>query len=229
MNIYPYVYRIDHPSGEFYIGSRAANRVPAERDIGHRYKTSTKKLSYPFEEYRLTVIAEFFTATAKKDAYDFEQLTIFESWGHPSLANKHCTHGKQRFSTAGTKLSAEHIAKLKQKTISEEHKRRIAEANKMRPPMSDEQRKKMSESTVGIKRTEEGRQRMVESWKLRPPRTEEHKRKIAEALTGRRGTKLKPFTDEHKQRMSEASKGKPKSEEHKRNMALAQQRRWAKP
>jgi len=109
MNIYPYVYRIDHPSGEFYIGYRAANTVPAEKDFGHIYKTSTKRLSYPFEEYSQTVLAEFYLPTGADDAYDFEQLTIFEHWCDPRLVNKHCSYGnKVRFrNTSGKLCSAE--------------------------------------------------------------------------------------------------------------------------
>jgi len=155
MNIYPYVYRIDHPSGEFYIGSRSANAVPAEADLGHTYKTSTKHLSYPFEEYSITIIAEFFTATAKTDAYDFEQLAIFESWGHPNLANKHCAHGKQRFSTAGLAQSEESRAKIsagrRGKVHSIESKQKMSGAHTGKV-LSEETRKRMSESALRRKR-----------------------------------------------------------------------------
>jgi len=81
MNIYPYVYRIDHPSGEFYIGSRCANKVPAAQDFGIRYKTSSNHLSHPFDEYTQTIVAEFYLPTGAADAYDFEQTLIFEHWG----------------------------------------------------------------------------------------------------------------------------------------------------
>jgi hypothetical protein len=50
MNIYtsekvlPYVYRLDNTiTGEFYIGYRAANKVPSEQDLGLKYFTSTQK------------------------------------------------------------------------------------------------------------------------------------------------------------------------------------------
>jgi len=104
MNIYPYVYRVDHPSGEFYIGYRSANKVPAADDFGIR--------SYPFEEYTQTIVAEFFTDTAKANAYDFEQALIYENWENPLLVNKRCYHGKIRFSNAGRKPSDEARRKM---------------------------------------------------------------------------------------------------------------------
>lgn len=112
MSIYnpvlPYVYLIKHPDGSFYFGYRKANQVPAEQDFGSIYKTSSKYLSHPFEEYSRTILAEFFNAD---DAYDFEQLCIFENWSDPLLINKVCHHGKKRFRFTSV-LSAESRAKI---------------------------------------------------------------------------------------------------------------------
>jgi len=149
MNIYPYVYRIDHPSGEFYIGYRCTNKVPAEQDFGHVYKTSTKNLSYPFEEYTQTILAEFYLPSGKTDAYDFEQLTIFEHWGNPGLANRVCHHGKVRWSTVGLSIPKSQDTKKKMseakrgRTFSAEHKLKISEAQRGKKH-SDESKLKMS-------------------------------------------------------------------------------------
>jgi len=100
MSIYshPYVYQITHPvTGEFYVGYRYANKVAASEDFGHIYKTSSKNLSHPFGEYTHAILAEFFTNTASDDAYDFEQLTIFENWNDPLLLNQMCHYGKKRW------------------------------------------------------------------------------------------------------------------------------------
>lgn len=159
MNIYPYVYRVDHPTGEFYIGSRAGNKVPAELDLGYIYKTSTKLLSHPFEEYSLTIVAEFFTDTAKADAYDFEQTLIFEHWGDPLLVNKACHYGKARFSTAGSTVthSAETKAKIALlktgRTHSAETRAKMSTALKGKPH-SEEHKKKISESKKAYHRCE---------------------------------------------------------------------------
>jgi len=119
MSIYPYVYRIDHPTGEFYIGSRCANKLPALLDFGNKYKTSSKYLSYPFEEYNQTIIAEFFTDSAQSDAYDFEQELIFKNWGNPMLVNKSCYFGKRKWSTAG----------MKRKPFTAAHRKKLSDAN----------------------------------------------------------------------------------------------------
>ena len=94
MNIYPYVYRLDHPvTKEFYIGYRSANKVPADEDLGKRYFTSSNSVRPRFHEFNYEVVAEFFDSVA---AYDYEQLLIHESWGKLGLLNKNCHYGKKR-------------------------------------------------------------------------------------------------------------------------------------
>jgi len=139
MNIYPYVYRIDHPTGEFYIGYRAANTVPAEADFGIKYKTSSNQLLHPFEEYAQTILAEFYLPSGSDDAYDFEQALIFENLGNPLMVNERCYYGsKARFSRAGKK----HSDKAKEKMSA-------AKVGKDIKPHSAERRAKMSEAQRG--------------------------------------------------------------------------------
>lgn len=94
--VHPYVYRgFNTTTSESYIGSRTANKVPSHLDLGIKYKTSSWKHVEPrFHEFEWSIIAEFYTAG---DAYDFEQLLIFESWKQPGTLNERCTHGKTRF------------------------------------------------------------------------------------------------------------------------------------
>ena len=99
MSIYPYVYRLDHPvTGEFYIGYRCANKVPAEEDLGHKYFTSSKSVKSRFSEFNYHIVAEFFD---KSSAYDHEQLLIAESWSDDLLLNKSCYSGKKKFARTG--------------------------------------------------------------------------------------------------------------------------------
>jgi len=97
LNIYtsektlPYVYRLDNPTtGEIYIGFRKANKQPSHLDLPI-YKSSSKTVNPRFHEFDYKIIAEFFQA---EDAYDHEQLTIYENWGNPLLLNKQHGYGK---------------------------------------------------------------------------------------------------------------------------------------
>lgn len=88
---------------------------------------------------------------------------------------------------------------------TEESKRKMSEAQKKRPSMSDENRRKTSERLKGTKRSDEDRRKMSE---------------------GRMGCKVKPFTEEHKAKISQAHKGKkgPKQKEEtkiKRGLAIS--------
>jgi len=88
----------------------------------------------------------------------------------------------------GKKLSQDHIQKIIEanggKQRSEETKRKISESN-MGKKMSDEARRKMSAAKKGKVIPPEQREKMIASMK---------------------GKKRKPFTDEHKQKISEAAK-----------------------
>lgn len=86
------MYRLDNPiTGEIYIGFRKANKHPSHIDLPI-YKTSSKIVKPRFNEFIRTIIAEFFRA---EDAYDYEQLLIYEEWGNPLLLNKQHGYGKR--------------------------------------------------------------------------------------------------------------------------------------
>lgn len=114
MNIYPYAYRLDNPSsGEFYIGFRCGNKVPAELDLGIKYFTSSRYVKPRFKEFEITILAEFFT---KEAAYDFEQSCIIENRYMPGILNKHfVVNGTKRFIAAGS------FSALHRRRISESH------------------------------------------------------------------------------------------------------------
>ena len=145
MHIYPYVYRLDHPiTGEFYIGYRSANKVPAAEDLGFKYFTSSKVVKPRFHEFDFKIIAEFFDF---KDALFFENNLIMSEWGNNKLLNKH--FGGIKFSTTGTKKSM--CARLavsnanKGRGFSEDHKRKIS-TSLLNHQVSDTTRQKMSAS-----------------------------------------------------------------------------------
>lgn len=150
----PYVYRLDHrETGEFYIGYRAANKVPAEQDLGIKYFTSSKYIiEIGFDKFRHEIIAIFFDANS---AYDFEQEYISEVFKDPLCLNKHYqnkngqgryknTHNytvedKQRISdrmTGRTKETYPHLAEAGKKrqgrTIASGDQGAITRSNKLK-------------------------------------------------------------------------------------------------
>lgn len=220
MHIYPYVYILTHPSsGEFYIGFRSKNKVPSALDLGHEYFTSSKLVKPRFNEFEVTIVAEFFDVDA---AYDFEQLLIHENWDNPLILNKSCRYGASpRFTAAGQPQSDETKRKRSKSregyVHSAETKRKMSEAHKGKPK-SAEHKLHISEANLGKLRkpfSEEHKLHISEARKGKPL-SAEHKRKISEARKGRPGL---PHSEESKHKMSEARKGKPKSEEHKRKMS----------
>lgn len=151
MNIYPYVYICTHKiTGEFYIGCRYANKVPAIEDFPN-YKTSSKKVKPRFTEFDWMIVAEFFTREA---AYDFEQLLIFESIHNPLVLNGNCFHEKRRWlhqkhdELTKEKIRQAHLGKPKP-PLTDAHKEKLKIAAKTRPPRlkhTDEARRKMADA-----------------------------------------------------------------------------------
>jgi ssDNA-binding Zn-finger/Zn-ribbon topoisomerase 1 len=83
-------------SRQFYIGYREYNvklNTPSHVDL-FNYRTSSTEVKPIFDQYDWYIIAEFWLGI---DAYDFEQLLIFENWDNPLLLNYSCFHGKPRF------------------------------------------------------------------------------------------------------------------------------------
>jgi hypothetical protein len=82
----PYVYKCVHKTtGEFYFGYRSRNKLPAERDLGSVYFTSSKNVRPRFAEFDYTILATF---DDKIKAHSYEQELIKEHWNDPLLLNK---------------------------------------------------------------------------------------------------------------------------------------------
>jgi hypothetical protein len=177
MNIYhstktlPYVYYCEHKvTGEFYIGSRWANKQPSSIDFGTTYKTSSKVVKPRFDEFKWHIVAEFFNPD---HALEFEHQLIWENWGDGLLLNKHCCHSGKLFkcnghtqatkirmaaSHTGYKQTDEHKAKradaIRGIHRSDEHKDKLREARKNQI-FTAETRAKISASMTGRVRSQE--------------------------------------------------------------------------
>lgn len=159
----PYVYKLTHKTtGQFYIGYRAANVIPAENDIQSYQSSSTTVHNLGFNNFDVEIVAEFDT---KEAAYDFEQQLIHEHFHDPLCLNGNCTFNgdvrfisppitretKQKISkklmghpawNKGSKGLQRHTEETKQKmsesrkgrVFSDEHKRKISESRKQRAP-----------------------------------------------------------------------------------------------
>lgn len=178
MNIYPYVYRLEHPiTGEFYIGFRFANKNPAEEDLGYKYFTSSKYVKPRFHEFNSQIIAIFFDEDA---AYDFEQSLIIENQLNEKMLNRHFTHlNKRRYiNKGGYTLSEETKLKMKKRTCTDEL-REVYRIKSKEYQTKTKQLEKLSQSRRGIPRTEEVKQK-ISVKNLGKKRTEETKQKLAE-------------------------------------------------
>lgn len=154
--ILPYVYRLDNPiTGEFYIGYREVNKLPSHLDLPE-YRTSSTYVKPRFEEFIITILAEFFLGD---DAYDHEQLIIYENWNNSSLMNKRCYYGKLRMKNTGTQI----------KPVSDKARANMSIAQTGKPK-SDSHKANMSISRTGLKH---------------PPRSDEFKVKMSNIQMGK--------------------------------------------
>jgi hypothetical protein len=150
-HIYPYVYRLTHKeTGQFYIGYRCANKVPAEQDLGHKYFTSSKRVKeIGFENFDSEIVAVFFS---KHDAHAHEFELIYESISHPFCLNETSRISRIGPHTEETKLKMSAAHKGKVKTEAHRKALSIAKTGTTMPERSDEYRRKLSESHTGMKK-----------------------------------------------------------------------------
>lgn len=113
----PYTYIITYDrTGEFYIGSRSANRASAVEDLWHVYFTSSKLINERIKDegtscFTAQVIDEFDTP---EEAFVAEQTMISERISNPLCLNKtYQLNGKQAFLTTGTKRDVSDATRAK--------------------------------------------------------------------------------------------------------------------
>lgn len=140
----PYVYKLIHKeTNKFYFGSRWANCLPADLDLGKKYFTSSKEIKINFHEYNYEIIKQF---DNKQEAFIFEQNLIKNNWNNPLLLNKGCFG-----------INGKMILNVTSSHKSEIHKQKLSEAAKKRSP---EWKEKQSKVQSGKKLSEETKKKM---------------------------------------------------------------------
>lgn len=158
MNALPYVYKLtDRTTGEFYIGYRCANKVPAVLDLGVKYFSSSVCVkTRGFDNFTSQIVSEL---PDKESAIELESKLIDESWGNPLLLNKHNRGSRFKNTSPRPEWLKEKLSLLNKgkrlNPFTQEHKDKIGSSNRGRTiengrkPLSVETRKKMSDSKKG--------------------------------------------------------------------------------
>jgi len=147
MKVLPYVYKLIHKdSGQFYIGARWANKVPAHEDLGVYYFTSSKIVKDNFSSYIIEFIKEFET---KSEAYLFEQSQIRENWSDTHLLNQRITLKENGGSLWVTQKRREWTPEDRQRLSNRNKERGIFPPSQKGQPQSPEHKMRISASNQG--------------------------------------------------------------------------------
>lgn len=206
MKVLPYVYKlINEYTTEYYIGYRSKNvrlNLRAEDDIGKKYFTSSKYVRPRFSEFKIVIIAEFWS---KDDAYDYEQTLIAENINNINCLNKH-------YQNSGTKKFKHNTPHSKQAKDKMRGKRGKIKSSPRTVPPWNKGLTKYSDSRVtkmSISRTTTGNPQQVgKKYSI------ERIQKIKEKLTGRK------MTPQQIEKMSIAKKGKTWEEIYGKDRAI---------
>ena len=188
-----YVYKIQFSDSTYYIGYRGSCQ-DASKDFLVRYFSSSKVVTEKIKNSKFSGVI-LHENLEKEIAYNIEQELIFDHFNDPLCLNKACYYGRNGFGILSTsakeKISKDVINRWK----DPEYKKRLINAHKERWESNPELKERQSLRLTGQKRPEH-------SAKL----------KGHPGHTKCKGVKKHPG---HGALVSAASKGKPKSEEHK--------------
>lgn len=140
----------------------------------------------------------------------------FNHRGHSYLYNAICKHGVDNF-------SVEALAVVHTKEDMDFYERFLIKEFDLRNPEKGYNLTDGGGGMLGFKLSEETKERMSQHVK-----SQEHRKNISVAKMGNKSRLGMKHSEETKKRMSETKKGRKFSEEHKRNLSLAQQQRHAK-
>lgn len=199
-----YVYKIVFEDGTFYIGYRSAKHPKS--DFLVKYFSSSSKVKEKISNgiaFSGEIIKEF---DNQKEALVFEQEEIFNSFSNTNILNRACRFGVDGFGL----LTEDAKKKISESSYNRwqdtEYREKVISAQKS--SWTEERKQKQSDRLTGVKRPEHSKTMKGRTLSSEHPwKTEKHK------------------TEEHKQHISEALKGKPKSKEHIQNLINAKKNR----
>jgi len=221
INMFYYVYKItEKDTGKFYIGARGSKKEPL-LDLGIKYFSSSKNLkSMIFERGSENFIFEIIknSYNSWEEAYEDEQLLIFNNWENPLKINKACYYMKKDFgiiSNDSKKIISEKSLdmwrdKEKAANIIEKQKgswteeRREKNKNMMKDQWTDERKKNHSEKMkghpgskklIGVKKPEGFGEKISEKLKGLK-KSDDHKKKLSEARKGKTYSHLRKLSSE---------------------------------
>ena len=84
----PYVYRIENTNGQYYIGVRWANKVPAAEDIMVKYTTSSKHINSLISAGTVFTVTDIVECSDKEEAMDLESLLRDEVFRNEMCLNR---------------------------------------------------------------------------------------------------------------------------------------------
>lgn len=100
--VLPYVYRcVERDTGNFYIGYRFKNILPAQEDFGKKYFTSNEYVRNNFEKFDWEIVAEFFD---RKSAFAFETQLIRETQSEKQINSNKNNRKRKNYEKKGINL-----------------------------------------------------------------------------------------------------------------------------
>ena len=193
-----YVYKITFGDGAFYIGYRGT-RKPALNDLLVKYFTSSKLVKQRIIDGDMPVGEILATFTDQQTASEYEQQMIYELFDDHNILNQSCYFGRSGFGLLNDDARKKISNRSKELWSDPTYRDKMVE--KRKSSWTDERKLEQSNRLTGVKRPQHS-----DFMKSQPVN-----QAFVEYSKGER-------SDEHKQAISAALSGKPKSEEHKQNL-----------
>lgn len=221
--IKPYVYELKHKiTGHFYYGVRMANKVHSSLDLGIKYKSSSKTIkAMGFENFLYKVINEFET---KEEAYLYEQKLIKNEWENDLILNRTYCNSIGFIQNRENQILLQSVINSKTYEIiwPDGKKERILGLEKF---CRDNSEYKLSASALGsVALGKRYHHKNFRCFEYEENGILKNQDKIREQEIKFNSPAF--FSEEHRRKISEKTKGRKLSEEHRRKTANSKACDW---